>query len=253
MLAVDTGIGAILREARNRRKLDLSEVEGAIKIRMRYLLAMENEEWDVLPGGTYTRGFIRTYASFLGLDGDRLAEDFRNAADADRAPGGEPILPVRAGAGRHWVPGRVAAVFVAGALLAAMLVIGLLGGDSSNGPATPAAPQGRTPAAQAAARATPGGTPARVALHLSATAEVWVCLLDGNGRPLIDGQILEAGTEEGPFHSRRFTLSLGNGAVALAVNHSAVSVPETGSPIGFRIGSDGQLTPLSEAERPTCT
>ena len=143
-------------------------------------------------------------------------------------------------------------MFLAGAPLAAMLVIGLLGGDSS-GPATPDTPQGRMPEAQTAPRSTPGPAPAWVALHLSATGEVWVCLLGGNGTPLIDGQVLEAGAEEGPFRSRRFTLSLGNGAVALAVNHSAVSVPETGSPIGYRIGSDGRLSPLSEAERPTCT
>ena len=48
---MDTGIGATLREARNRRKVDLSEVEAAIKIRVRYLQAIENEEWDLLPGG----------------------------------------------------------------------------------------------------------------------------------------------------------------------------------------------------------
>ena len=57
------GSAATLREARNRRKVDLSEVEAATKIRVRYLRAIENEEWDVLPGGAYTRGFIRTYAS----------------------------------------------------------------------------------------------------------------------------------------------------------------------------------------------
>ncbi len=79
---MDTGIGATLREARNRRKIDLSEVEAATKIRLRYLRAMENEEWDLLPGGSYPRGFIRTYASFLGLDGERLADDYRRGAEA---------------------------------------------------------------------------------------------------------------------------------------------------------------------------
>ena len=83
-VGMDTGIGPTLREARNRRKVDLSEVEAAIKIRVRYLQAMENEEWDALPGGAYTRGFIRTYASYLGLDGERLADDYRRS---DRAAG----------------------------------------------------------------------------------------------------------------------------------------------------------------------
>ncbi len=79
---MDSGVGAILREARNRRKVELSEVEAATRIRLRYLRAIENEEWDVLPGGVYTRGFIRTYAAFLGLDGERLAEDYRASVEA---------------------------------------------------------------------------------------------------------------------------------------------------------------------------
>ncbi len=86
---MDTGIGTTLREARSRRKADLSEVEAAIKIRVRYLRAMENEEWDVLPGGAYTRGFIRTYAAYLGLDGERLADEYRRStapAGGERAP-----------------------------------------------------------------------------------------------------------------------------------------------------------------------
>ena len=96
-----TGIGATLRKARNRRKVGLSEVETATKIRLRYLRAMENEEWDVLPGGAYTRGFIRTYASFLGLDGERLADEYRRGAEdgtpEERAQRAEPVVsPPRA-------------------------------------------------------------------------------------------------------------------------------------------------------------
>src|SRR5690349_22899867 len=86
-----SGVGPTLREARNRRKVDLSTVEAATRIRVRFLRAIENEEWDVLPGGVYTRGFIRTYASYLGLDGERLAEDFRNEVEdaGARAPSPE--------------------------------------------------------------------------------------------------------------------------------------------------------------------
>src|SRR6201987_872403 len=78
---MDSGVGTILREARNRRKVELSEVEAATRIRFRYLRAIEDEEWDVLPGGVYTRGFIRTYASFLGLDGERLVGDYRESVE----------------------------------------------------------------------------------------------------------------------------------------------------------------------------
>src|SRR3954454_11578970 len=81
------GVGPTLREARKRRQIELSEVEEATRIRPRFLRAIENEEWDVLPGGVYTRGFIRTYAAFLGLDGERLAEDYRR--DVEAAAGGQ--------------------------------------------------------------------------------------------------------------------------------------------------------------------
>ena len=63
---------------------------------MRYLRALENEEWDVLPGGAYTRSFIRTYATFLGLDGERLADTYRR--EFEQTAGGAPLAP-RAGPG----------------------------------------------------------------------------------------------------------------------------------------------------------
>src|SRR5262245_61484828 len=95
-------LGATLREARRRRRIELSEVEAAIRIRRRYLRAMEDEDWEALPGGVYTRGFIRTYASFLGLDGERLAAEYR--ASVEEAPGaGQDLVPNPA---RHPARGR---------------------------------------------------------------------------------------------------------------------------------------------------
>src|ERR1700710_2303598 len=96
---MDSQVGDILRQARNRRKIDLSEVEAATRIRLRYLRAIEDEEWDVLPGGVYTRGFIRTYASFLGLDGDRLVSDYRESVEPwHRSPGASQSQPEGSGA-----------------------------------------------------------------------------------------------------------------------------------------------------------
>ena len=92
---VANGIGETLRKARNRRKLPLFEIEAEIKIRARYLRAIEAEEWDALPDGSYARSFIRTYANYLGLDGDRLAAEFGRAppASADRGPARRPPSP----------------------------------------------------------------------------------------------------------------------------------------------------------------
>ena len=56
-----TDIGATLREARMRRRIDITEVESATKIRAKYLRAMEDEEWSVLPGPTYVRSFLRHF------------------------------------------------------------------------------------------------------------------------------------------------------------------------------------------------
>src|SRR3954469_1533470 len=109
-----TDIGPTLREARMRREIDLAEAERRTKIRVRYLRALENEEWDVLPGPTYTRSFIRTYASFLGLDGERLADDFRRLQeDQVPEPGGREQRPrpqraLRTGDGPR-IPGIVLA------------------------------------------------------------------------------------------------------------------------------------------------
>ena len=90
-------------------------------------------------------------------------------------------------------------------------------------------------------------------MRLAATGDVWVCLLDANGRALVDGQVLGAGAEEGPFHSDSFTVSFGNGEVSMKIDGQEASIPATASPIGYSIDSSGRLTPLPDSERPTCT
>ena len=61
-------IGDSLREARTRRGLSAADVQKGIRIRERYLTALEEERWELLPGEAYTKGFLRTYAEFLGLE-----------------------------------------------------------------------------------------------------------------------------------------------------------------------------------------
>src|SRR5579875_4176890 len=71
-------IGQTLREARIRARIDISEIEAKTKIRAKYLRALENEEWSLLPGPTYTKSFLRTYAQALGLDGRALVEEYKS-------------------------------------------------------------------------------------------------------------------------------------------------------------------------------
>src|SRR5215213_10249835 len=70
-------IGTSLREARMRAQIDITEAEADTKIRGKYLRALENEEWRLLPGPTFVRSFLRTYGDYLGLDGRLLVEDFK--------------------------------------------------------------------------------------------------------------------------------------------------------------------------------
>jgi cytoskeleton protein RodZ len=83
-------IGASLREARELRGLSLDDAQQHLRIRCRYLTALEDERWELLPGEAYTKGFLRTYAEYLGLDGTLYVDEFneRVAAQAE-----EPIVP----------------------------------------------------------------------------------------------------------------------------------------------------------------
>lgn len=261
---MEHGVGQTLREARKRRQIDLAQVEDATKIRGRFLLAIENEEWDALPGEAYENGFIRSYADYLGLDGVRLAERHRQEVGTTRP--GEQLLgadptrlaprPARRGRRRSPAP-RTLALLVSAALVAVLVVVGALGGGDER-PGKPGRPQRsaatggqdevRVTTPPPAAERKPG-----LALRLTATDEVWVCLLDAGGEPLVDGQILASGAEEGPFRSGSFTVSLGNGEISMTVNGQQASIPETPSPVGYTIGSGGELRELPDSERPTCT
>jgi Helix-turn-helix domain len=69
-------IGNSLRETRLRKELDFPELEQGTKIRAKYLRALEDEAFDTLPSATYVKGFLRTYAEYLGLDGQLYVDEY---------------------------------------------------------------------------------------------------------------------------------------------------------------------------------
>ena len=69
-------IGTSLREARERQGLGYPEIELATKIRAKYIRALEEEDFTSIPGDAYIRGFLRTYAEYLGLDGDVYVDEY---------------------------------------------------------------------------------------------------------------------------------------------------------------------------------
>lgn len=94
-------LGALLRERREAMGASLAEVETATRIRQKYLAALESDEWDLLPGEVIGRGFLRNYATYLGLDPTEVIERRRAVADPSLAgalsniSAGAPLPPMR--------------------------------------------------------------------------------------------------------------------------------------------------------------
>src|SRR5256714_7793200 len=134
-------IGQSLREARMRARIDVSEIEGKTKIRAKYLRALENEEWGLLPGPTFVKSFLRTYAQALGLDAKALVEEYRLHHESPGEPPLEPIVSgprrergpgIARGGGGGRGPSRAYVVLVGFvALLIVLLIVGLLDSGGS--------------------------------------------------------------------------------------------------------------------------
>ena len=138
-------IGETLRDARMRARIDVSEIEAKTKIRAKYLRALENEEWGLLPGPTFVKSFLRTYAQALGLDGKALVEEYRLSHENLSEAALEPIVsspqharsrPSGPGGRAPGGPSRAYMVIVGVVgLVIVLLIVGLLsggGGGSSN-------------------------------------------------------------------------------------------------------------------------
>ena len=139
------------------------------------------------------------------------------------------------------------------ALIGLLVVLGLTGGSGDDGGQTPntAAAKHRAKLRQEKRRkAAQARGP--VSVDLTAEAEVWVCLVDAEGSPLVNGQILTTGQEEGPFESGRFTVRFGNGSIQMTVNGQPAPIEDTGSPVGYAIDPGGKVRAIPDTEQPTC-
>jgi cytoskeleton protein RodZ len=250
-------IGEALREARIRRGIEFREVERATRIRVRYLRAMEQDRWEVLPGPAYARGFLATYAHFLGIDPSPLVEEYRRLHQSVEAlePIPEEMLP-RPGVVRRRPLGTSAAVLaglVALAGLGVVLVLGLTGDSGNDRERAGRAAQTRGGDASPATTVTTEAPepPSEHSVWLRSTGTVWVCLMDDRGRALVNGETLTADEARGPFEAETFQVTLGNGSVELVVDDEPVGIPEVAEPLGYEITARG-LSEMDPSERPTC-
>jgi cytoskeleton protein RodZ len=260
-------IGSTLREARMRQRIDIAEIEADTKIRAKYLRALENEEWDLLPGPTYVKSFLRTYADALGLDGRLLIEEYklrherlsdvelqpiappgRRDRQRQRRPG--PIIP-------RWL---VILVVVLG-LIAALYALGSSGGgDKAPTPASTVATATQPTTPGSAKKGSGASTtakkkkrkPKRARVTVVATGQVYVCLKAAGGRTPVNGVILTSGGRKGPYRSSHLRLLLGNGEARLSINGKPRTVPPVANGVGYDI-TPTKVKTLARASWPKCS
>ena len=244
-------IGDTLREARMRQRLDIADVEAKTKIRAKYLRALENEEFGMLPGPTFVKTFLRSYAEVLGLDPHLLVEDYRARYEArDDSETLKPLGPPGIGRDRRRrSPGPPGPFLLAGLALAAvlgtLLVIGLVGEDDE--PEQAAQEQTDTqPRRERPQRREEPPPPRRVALRITPEAETYVCIDTGAGTEVRFEGILSAPQT---FRGRRLRANLGNTSVAVTMNGEPVEVGDGPDPVGFDF-TPRSTTPLPLGERP---
>ncbi|MEA2385659.1 MAG: cytoskeleton protein RodZ [Solirubrobacteraceae bacterium] len=264
-------IGATLREARMRQRIDISEIESETKIRAKYLRALENEEWDLLPGPTYVKSFLRTYAEALGLDGKLLIEEYKlrheRLSDVEmqpiRPPGArDPRRRRRVGGGRGWAVLGVVALLLVGLYALGKINVGGGGGGDAASTTPPATTATTTTKKRSTSRSKRSGAaasskrkkaqPKLVRLQLVPSGPVYVCMKRAGGGTVVNGLILQAGSRQPTYRSRRFRVRLGNSEVRLRVNGRTRTVPPTGGVLGYEVSPPGRLRPLPAASLPAC-
>jgi cytoskeleton protein RodZ len=235
-------IGNSLREARLRQGLDLAEIEQATKIRSRYLRALEEEQFELLPAQTYVKGFLKAYADQLGLDGDLYVEEFNSRFATEE----EPAQPTRGGGGSWPRPVRFqsSAVLIsltAIGLAAALVVVAWRFGATDEPEDIPGLPPAvseqnmkqTTRAQRSKQRSTAAAPTRRVRLVASAVGgRCWLEVHRGSeaGALLYEGT-LDPGRSTAPFRGERLWVSVGAPSnVVIEVNGKRVDLPGSSVP-----------------------
>jgi cytoskeleton protein RodZ len=265
-------IGTTLREARIRARIDISEVEARTKIRAKYLRAIENEEWDLLPGPVYVKSFLRTYGDYLGVDSRLLVDEykrrFERPADQDLRPISSLGRERERRRRRRPRLGPIGVIVIALiAVAAALWFVGTLGNGSNSTTSTPSTPvaAGSSTSSTSATSHTSTGhkppakhhhpapppKPTKVTVKLTVTSSpVYVCVEDGNGKVLVPGATFSPGQTIPTETASKLRMTFGNSTVQMKVNGKTVPVGP-GAPVGYE-ATPSKTTVLPAAQRPTC-
>jgi cytoskeletal protein RodZ len=220
-------IGASLREARTRQRLDFPEMEERTKVRAKYLRLLEDEAFDQLPGHTYIKGFLRTYAEALGLDGRLYVDEYNS-----RFVVGDEETHIRARRAPQQVPrgrsrrrerreSRVVAIALVAIVLVTALVIAAWRFGGANNPTV----TGLTPQKTSTTRRTASVPIVIRAVHGASFVEVRV--KSRAGKPLFQGTLTRGETQR--FGARALWISISSPRnVVVTVFGRRLTVPAGG-------------------------
>jgi cytoskeleton protein RodZ len=274
-------IGSTLREARMRAHIDISEVEARTKIRAKYLRALENEEWDLLPGPVYVKSFVRTYGDFLGLDSRLLVDEFKRRYERPmeyegRATTASATTARERARRQPQRPSRLSAFLfsprsvIVLALIVIVVALGIIGSNNGGGggtttpgtntvagnPHTTTGKNGTTSTPGSNTRTGPPKTttvpppaPKKATFAMVATGTVWVCVENQTGRVLAPARDYLAGEKITTRTGKTLLVALGNSDADLTVNGKRYT-PSGSSAIGLKITPKGGAAPLTPS--PTC-
>ncbi len=229
-------IGAQLREARTRARIEIAQMEAQTKIRAKYLRALENEEWELLPGPTYVKSFLKTYGDMLGIDGRQLVHDYKREHEPFQIEGDIGQLSKHSGGRmnrqqspppllRNLALGLLGVVVLGGAAYAFVLK----GDDETPAASTPSSGVEDLPAdptTPAADERDVPATPKRVSVLAVASGNATVCLRSGS-RVVVKERELESGDRTRTVAGKTVVVTVLTGAekVKLRVNGKTRALP----------------------------
>ena len=232
-----------------RQRLDIADVETRTKIRAKYLRALENEEFGMLPGPTFVKTFLRTYAELLGLDPHALVEEYRanyeGEDELELQPLGPPGVAGRdRSRGPMLGPGVLALLVLVG-VVAVLVAIGLTSDDSGGGQEAAGTETTRErTTTQPKKKKAPA--PTRVALRVTPATPTWVCVDRGAGTQVIFENTIDSAQT---FHGKQLRINLGKRDVELRKNGKPVQVTPGADAAGFAF-TPTRTRELESGERP---
>jgi cytoskeleton protein RodZ len=242
-----TNFGARFKEAREAKGISLDRIAAETRISTRFLQAIENEEFNLLPGGVFNRGFVRAFAEKVGLDPDQAVADYERIVKVHEPPEASVATPRKAKRERHLYPLAI------GGLVLIILIFYLVTKEAFNTaqtanspppnskataaqpapppvsaptaptsatapPATPAPPTKPPEVTSAAPEPEPSAATERLRIDMEVKETTWI-KVDADGTTVDPGEILEPGTTRHFTAQNSIFLTIGNAAgLVLKIN-----------------------------------